>query len=117
MLNEHDWATGDVGINTVDWKYFTDKTKLVLTIKSQLNELLKIYPINCQSISQIKIPFIHILGANAVICYMELHQNGLYKIVQVISFEYPTTKNCIRSGKVQTLIRGLPAFQASIRIT
>ncbi|CEP07286.1 hypothetical protein [Parasitella parasitica] len=99
VFNAHDWATGDAGINTVDWKYFTDKTKLVPTTKSQLNEFLTTYHMNCQFISRLKIPFIQLLGANAVICYMELHQNGLYKIIQVISFEYPTTKNCIRSKK------------------
>lgn len=117
MSSDYDWATGEAGINVVNWKYFTDKAKLVLTTKSQMNELLKTYHINCQSVSQIKIPFIQILGINPVICYMKLHQDGLYKTIQVISFEYPITKNCIKSGKVQTLIRGLSAFQVSIRIT
>jgi hypothetical protein len=117
VSNKHDWATGEAGIKIVDWKYFTDKTKLILTTKSQLNELLKAYSINRQSISRIKIPFVHILGVNAVICYMELYQNGLYKIIQVISFEYPTTKNCLASTKVQNLIRGLSALKVIITNT
>jgi hypothetical protein len=117
MLNRYDWATGDVGVNVVDWKYYTDKTKLALTTKGQLNELIKIYRINQRSISRIKLPFVHILGVNAVVCYMELHQNGLYKIVQVISFEYPTTRNCLGSTKVQNLVRGLSALKVSISNT
>lgn len=114
MFNKHDCASGDAGINIVGWKYFAGKAKLILTTKSQLNELLKIYPINRQSISRIKIPFVQILGVDAIICYMELHQNGLYKIIQVISFKYPITKNCLGSTKVQNLIRGLSALKVII---
>lgn len=96
MSNKHDWATGDAGINIVDWKYFT-RQNWFFQQKSQLNELLKSYRINQHSISRIKIPFIHILGMNAVICYMQLLQNVLYKVIQVISFEYPTANNCLGS--------------------
>lgn len=116
-MSKHDWATGEVGSMVVNWKYFTDKTKLILTTKSQLNELIKTYPINHVSISQIKIPFVQILGIDAVICYMELHGNGLYKIIQAVSFKYPITKNCIRSNRVQGLIKGLSALRVSISIT
>ncbi|KAI9470632.1 MAG: hypothetical protein EXX96DRAFT_611815 [Benjaminiella poitrasii] len=82
VFNKHDWATGETGVNIVDWKYFPDKTKLVLTTKNQLNELLKFYHMDCQCTFRTKILFIHILGVNAVICYMELHQDGLYKTIQ-----------------------------------
>lgn len=117
MFDRRDWVAGDAGIDVVDWKYITDKTKLILTTKSQLTEFLEIYRINKQSISRIKIPFVHFLGVNAIICYRELHQNGLHKTIQVISFKYPTTKNCIGSRKVQNLIRGLSALKVNISNT
>lgn len=68
ISDNHDWAADDVGIKVVDWKYFTDKTKLILTAKSQLNELLNTFGINQKNVSRIKILSIHIFGVHAVIC-------------------------------------------------
>lgn len=75
-LSSNDWATGEFGANLVKWKYFTYKKKLAIITKSQLNKLVKMYCVNEQYISRIKIPFVQIMGVQAVVYYMELHSPG-----------------------------------------
>lgn len=78
-----DLATGKVSKNVANCKYYKVKTKLVISIKSQLIYFIRNYPfISKEILLKLKISFTQILGTSTVVWYMKMCKNGLYRIVR-----------------------------------
>jgi hypothetical protein len=89
-------------------KLFKDRLKLVLGGKAYINEMIKSCPyIDEAEIKKIKLPFVQIMGFNAVLSMISLKDKGVYIIEDVMKFKFPTIHRHIREGQVTKLIKAM----------
>jgi hypothetical protein len=89
-------------------KLFKDRLKLVLGGKAYINDMIKSCPfIDETEIKNIKLPFVQIMGFNAVLSMISLNDKGVYIIEDVMKFKFPTTRRHIREGQIVKLIKAM----------
>ncbi|KAI8369259.1 uncharacterized protein BYT42DRAFT_583725 [Radiomyces spectabilis] len=89
-------------------KLYSDKLKLVLGAKAYLNEIIANCPhLDEDDIRDIRIPYLQILGFQAVLSVLSIKDKGVYIAEEVFKFDFPTTKKQIRKGHLGDLVKAL----------
>ncbi|CEI94269.1 hypothetical protein RMCBS344292_08483 [Rhizopus microsporus] len=89
-------------------KHYKDKLKTVLASKAQLNSLLKNYDyLDEESLKDIAIPFMTIMGLECEIYTLRLAANGLYVVDVIYTMNFPSSDEMKLGGNMKNLIRGL----------
>ncbi|KAI9343683.1 hypothetical protein BD770DRAFT_414394 [Pilaira anomala] len=92
-------------------KYYRDKLKMILASKAQLNSLVKDFSdLDKDSLRNLNIPFISIMGFECEIYTLRLIANGLYGVELIYSMTFPSTVVSLKEdGLRQTVeeIRGI----------
>lgn len=93
-------------------KAFKDHLKMVLGEKAYINDIIKSCPyIDEAGIKVIKLPFVHIMGFNAVLSMITLKDKLVYAIENLMKFKFSTTNPHTREGKIIDLIEVMPLIK------
>jgi hypothetical protein len=88
----HDVGVAEVARGSTKAKYFKDKAKTVITSKCYLNKLVNSMPyLPWEKIFSNRIPFIHIMGFDAIIYTLSIKSKQTYTIQQLAVMPYPRT--------------------------
>jgi hypothetical protein len=97
----YDVGVAEVARGSTKAKYFKDKAKTVITSKCYLNKLVNSMPfLPWKKISSDRIPFIHIMGFDAIIYTLSIKSKQTYTIQQLVVMPYPRILDHIKEGHV-----------------
>jgi hypothetical protein len=100
-----DVGIAEVALGAIKVKYFKDKAKTVITSKCYLDKLLNNMPyLPWKKISSVRIPFIHIMGFDAIIYTLSIKSKQTYTIQQLASMSYPRNLDHIKEGHIQNAL-------------
>ncbi|KAI8369258.1 uncharacterized protein BYT42DRAFT_102063 [Radiomyces spectabilis] len=89
-------------------KLYKDRLKLVLGAKAYLNEIIENCPhLDDDDIREIRIPYIQVMGFQAVLSVLSIKDKGVYIAEEISKFDFPTTKKQIRKGRLRDLVKAL----------
>jgi hypothetical protein len=110
-----DAGVAEVARGATQAKYFKDKAKTVITSKCSLNKLLNSMPfLPWKKISSVRIPFIHIMGFDAIIYTFSIKSKQTYTIQQLAAMSYPCNLDHIKEGHIQNVLKSFTLLENTI---